>query len=111
LIKSEWLEEERLANAHAADAVILRELETVGGVLTIFLPTGQRKHDRHFKVCTADGTILWDKQILAGGGADSSQTSPSKQTRKSPGRNAGTPRKSGKVVAVHEGATLQDGAF
>eukprot|EP01043_Picozoa_sp_COSAG02_P024226 COSAG02_NODE_1318_length_13293_cov_39.414886_11_plen_90_part_00 len=89
--------------------MILRELETVGGVLTIFMPTGQRKHDRHFKVCTADGTILWDKQILAG--TDSSQTSPSKQTRKNAGRNAGTPRKSGKVVAVHEGATVQDGAL
>ena len=111
MIKTEWLEEERLANAHAADAVILRELETVGSVLTIFLPSGQRKHDRHFKVCTADGTILWDKHILAGAGTDAGQSSPVKQARKSSGRNAGTPRKSGKVVAVHEGATVQDGAL
>lgn len=105
-IKSEWAAEELHADRHAADALTLRELEVTGGILTLFLPTGQKKHDRHFKVCTTAGTISWDKKSLTKASQDASSIS----TRKISGNTAVNPRKTAKVVGVINDTTVQNGA-
>jgi hypothetical protein len=108
-IKQEWLAEERVTKQHEAEELMMRGLEATGGTLAIYLPTGRKKHDRHFKICVADGTISWSKKLQAKttSAVDTNQASPSKfnLSLSSPAK------KSDKVVGVQPQTKLQNGEF
>lgn len=58
----EWYEKLGSTSSHEmADATAMNFCEE-GGMLTMYLASGKRKHDRVFWVNTSTGVISWDKK-------------------------------------------------
>ena len=85
-IKEEWSGDDKRTKQHADEDATLRELEANGGTLAIYMPTGKKKHDRFFQVCSDDCSITWGKKKVGGDaiGSPVKGNSPLKRTSNGP---------------------------